>query len=89
VYAITPEGVAYLKEHSATVDSIFDRMARFMEGLLDTPMMEVNAAFRRVARAAYTHASKNVNNRARLQRIKEALERAAAELEQLEKASDR
>ena len=88
VYEITPEGSAYLKEHSATVDSIFDRIARFMEGFLDTPMMDVNAAFRRVARSTYGRASKNVNDRTKLQRIKEILERAAAELEQLEKNGD-
>lgn len=88
VYEITPEGSAYLKEHSATVDSIFDRIARFMEGFLDTPMMDVNAAFRRVARSTYGHASKNVNDTAKLQRIKEILERAAAELEQLEKGGN-
>jgi DNA-binding PadR family transcriptional regulator len=85
VYEITPEGSAYLKEHSTTVDSIFDRIARFMEGFLDAPMMDVNTAFRRVARATYGHASKNVNDSARLQRIKEILERAGAELEQLER----
>ena len=88
VYEITPEGSAYLKEHSSTVDSIFDRIARFMEGFLDAPMMELNNSFRRVARSAYGHASKNVNDSARLQRIKEILDRAAAELEQLEKSSD-
>jgi DNA-binding PadR family transcriptional regulator len=85
VYEITPEGIAYLKEHSTTVDSIFDRIARFMEGFLDAPMMEVNGAFRRVARSAYGQASKNVNDGAKLQRIREILDRAAAELEQLEK----
>ena len=85
VYEITPEGAAYLKEHSATVDSIFERIARFMEGFLDTPMMDVNGAFRRVARATYGPASKHVNDQAKLQRIKEILERTAGELEQLEK----
>jgi DNA-binding PadR family transcriptional regulator len=85
VYHITPEGSAYLAEHSTTVDSIFDRIARFVEGVLDAPMMDVNNAFRRVGRAAYGHASRNVNDKAKLQRIKEILERAAAELEQLEK----
>jgi len=89
VYEITPEGSAYLKEHSSTVDSIFERIARFMDGFLDTPMMEVNNAFRRVARSTYGHASKNVNDSARLQRIREILERAATELEQLEKSGDR
>jgi DNA-binding PadR family transcriptional regulator len=89
VYEITPEGIAYLKEHSTTVDSIFDRIARFMEGLLDAPMMEVNNAFRRVARSAYGQASKHVNDAAKLQKIKDVLERAAAELEQMEKTADR
>src|SRR5881394_1287666 len=62
VYEITPEGSAYLKEHSSTVDSIFDRIARFMEGFLDAPMMDVNNAFRRVARSAYGNASRHVND---------------------------
>jgi DNA-binding PadR family transcriptional regulator len=86
VYEITAEGSAYLKEHSTTVDSIFERIARFMEGFLDAPMMEVNGAFRRVARSAYGQASKNVNDGAKLQHIREILDRAAAELEQLEKS---
>lgn len=89
VYAITPEGSAYLKEHSTTVDSIFDRIARFMEGFLDTPMMEVNNAFRRVARGTYSMASRHVNDRERLEKIRDVLARAAAELEQLEKPSGR
>lgn len=86
IYSITPEGSAYLKEHSSTVDSIFDRISRFMEGFLDTPMMEVNNAFRRVARSTYGTASRNVNDRAKLEKIREVLSRAAAELEALEKA---
>ena len=85
VYEITPEGAAYLKEHSSTVDSIFERIARFMEGFLDTPMMEVNNAFRRVARSAYGGASRNVSDAERLAKIREILDRAANELEQLDK----
>ena len=85
VYSITPEGRTYLAAHSETVDSIFDRIARFVDGFLDTPMMEVNAAFRRLSRAAYGHASRNVNDRARLAKVKEVLDRAATELEQLDK----
>ena len=88
VYTITAEGTAYLAAHSETVDNIFDRIARFVDGFLDTPMIEVNAAFRRLSRAAYGNASRHVNDRARLAKVKDVLERAAAELEQLEK-SDR
>jgi DNA-binding PadR family transcriptional regulator len=84
-YEITPEGRAYLAEHSSTVDSIFERIGKFVEGFLDAPMMEVNNAFRRVGRAAYSHATRHVNDKARLQRVREVLERAAAELEQLDK----
>jgi DNA-binding PadR family transcriptional regulator len=86
VYSVTPEGSAYLAEHSTTVDSIFDRIARFVEGFLDAPMMEVNNSFRRVGRATYGHASRNVNDAAKLQRIKEILDKAAAEMEALEKS---
>jgi len=88
VYEITPEGSAYLAEHSTTVDTIFERIAKFVEGVFDQPMTEVNNAFRRVGRATYGHATRNVNDSARLQRIKEILDRAAGELEQLDK-SDR
>ena len=84
-YEITAEGSAYLKENSSTVDSIFDRIGRFMEGFLDAPMMEVNNSFRKVARAAYSQAARNVNDAERLRRIRDILERAAAELDQTEK----
>lgn len=87
VYAITPEGSAYLAEHSSTVDSIFERISRFVEGFLDTPMMDVNAAFRHLGRATYGQASRHVNDSERLQRIKDVLERAAVEIEGFEKAS--
>jgi DNA-binding PadR family transcriptional regulator len=89
VYEITPEGSAYLAEHSTTVDSIFERIARFVEGFLDTPMMELNSSFRRVGKAAYGNASRNVNDAEKLRRIREVLDRAAAELEQLDKPEGR
>lgn len=89
VYEITPEGTAYLAEHSTTVDSIFERIARFVDGVLDTPMMEVNHAFRSVGKATYGYSSKHMNDKAKLRRVCEILERAAAELEQLEKNPDR
>ena len=84
VYSITDEGRAYLAEHSDTVDSIFDRIAQFVEGLFDEPMMDVNHAFRRVGRAAYSRASRNVSSPDQLKRIREILDRAAAEIEELD-----
>jgi len=89
VYSITPEGSAYLAEHSETVDTIFERIARFVEGFLDEPMMDVNHAFRRVGRAAYSYASKHVNEADRLKRVREILDRATAELEALNGTASR
>src|SRR5918999_3039037 len=86
IYAITDAGRAYLAEHSQTVDGIFDRMARFVEGFLDEPMMEVNGAFRRAGRATYGMASRHVRDPERLRKIREILERAAREIEDLDKA---
>lgn len=83
IYTITPEGTAYLAEHSTTVDTIFDRIGRFVEGFFDEPMMDVNHAFRRVGRAAYSYSSRNVNDAERLKKVREILDRATAELEAL------
>jgi DNA-binding PadR family transcriptional regulator len=83
IYSITDAGRAYLAEHSQTVDGIFERMARFVEGFLDGPMMEVNGAFRRVGRATYGQASRNVRDTERLRRIREILDRAAQEIDEL------
>lgn len=88
-YTITPEGSAYLAEQKETVDTIFDRIARFVEGFLDEPMMNVNHSFRRVGRAAYSYASRNVNDAERLKRVREILDRATAELEALNGSNPR
>src|SRR5581483_5791496 len=71
IYEITDEGRAYLAEHSSTVNDIFDRIARFVEGFTDTTMAELNHAFRRLARATYTTAISNVNDAEKLRRIRE------------------
>jgi DNA-binding PadR family transcriptional regulator len=89
VYEITDPGRAYLKEHSETVDGIFDRMARFVEGFLDEPMMEVNSAFKHLGRATYGMASRHVGNAERLRKVREILERAAREIEDLDRATQR
>src|SRR3954466_3924059 len=53
IYEITDEGRKYLAEHSSTVNDIFDRISRFVGGFTDTPMMELNEAFRRLATTTY------------------------------------
>ena len=85
IYEITDSGRAYLAEHSETVDGIFERMARFVEGFLDEPMMEVNGAFRRLGRSTYGSASRNVRDVERLRKIREILDRAAREVDELDR----
>ena len=87
IYEITEEGRKHLAEHSQTVDGIFDRIARFVDGFLDAPMMEVNQAFKRVGRATYGLAPGHLRNRELLDRLKGILDRAADEIEALGRES--
>jgi DNA-binding PadR family transcriptional regulator len=87
IYEITDAGRAYLKEHSETVDGIFERMARFVEGFLDEPMMEVTGAFKRLGRATYGTASRHVRDPERLRKVREILDRAAREVEETDRST--
>lgn len=83
IYEITEEGRRHLAEHATTVEGIFDRISRFVEGLIDAPMMEIHQAFRRLGRATYAAAPKQAQNSELLGRIRDVLDRAAQEIEQL------
>jgi DNA-binding PadR family transcriptional regulator len=83
IYEITPEGRAYLAEHRSTVDDIFDRIADFGSTFFGGPMMDVNRAFRDLGRATYTTAPRHTRDPERLRRIREVLERAAREIDEI------
>jgi DNA-binding PadR family transcriptional regulator len=87
IYEITDAGRAYLKEHSETVDGIFERMARFVEGFLDEPMMEVTGALKRLGRATYGTAARHMRDAERLRKVREILDRAAKEVEELDRST--
>ena len=87
IYEITNEGRKHLAENSTTVNDVFERLSKFVEGFVDSPMMDVNQAFRSVARATYTTATSHLENKERLAKIKDILVKAAAEIESLEKAT--
>ena len=87
VYEITDEGRKYLAEHSTTVDDIFERIARFVEGFTDTPMTELNQAFQRLARTTYKTATGHIGEKEMLERLRDILRRAADEVEAAAKAS--
>ena len=81
VYEITHEGRKYLAEHSTTVDDIFERIAKFVEGFTDTPMTELNHAFQRLARATYKTATGHMGEKETLERLRDIIRRAADEVE--------
>lgn len=83
IYEITDEGRAHLAEHHSTVDDIFERIAEFGSSFFGDAMMEVNHAFKDLARATYTTAPRHAKDADRLRRIKETLQRAAREIEEI------
>ena len=83
VYEITPEGKRYLEEHSSTVDSIFERIARAVEPFFDRHMLDIHDGMRRVGRAAYATAMKHAENKETLTKIADILARAAKEIDAL------
>jgi DNA-binding PadR family transcriptional regulator len=81
IYEITEEGRQHLAEHSTTVDDIFERIARFVSGFTDSPMMDLNASFQRLAKATYKTATSHIHDKDRINRIREIIQRAAEEIE--------
>ncbi len=87
IYRITDEGRKHLAEHSSTVNDVFDKFVRFAEGLTGSPMMEVNNAFRSIARATYSTATSHMSDKEKLAKIKEVLAKASAEIDAIGKAN--
>ncbi len=85
IYEITDDGRKHLAEHSSTVNDIFERIARFVSGFTDAPMMELNQAFQRLARATYGTATSNIRDTEKLQKIREIVQKATAEVDALAK----
>ena len=83
IYEITDEGRKHLEEHSATVDDIFERIAKFVEGFFDAPMADLKRSMASLGRATFYVASRSPNDKERIGRISEILKRAAAEIERL------
>jgi DNA-binding PadR family transcriptional regulator len=83
IYEITDEGRKHLDEHSATVDDIFERIAKFVEGFFDAPMADLKRAMANLGRATFYVASRSPNDRDRIAKISEILKRAATEIERL------
>ena len=85
IYEITDEGRKYLAEHSTTVNDIFERIAKFVGDITDTPMVELNQAFQRRARVTYKTATSQMSDKEKVARIREIIQRAADEIEAMGK----
>ncbi len=85
IYEITDEGRKHLAEHSGTVNDIFARIARFVEGLTDTPMTELNQQFQRLARATYKTATSHIQDKPTVEKIRDILRVAADEIDAIAK----
>ena len=83
IYEITDEGRKHLEEHSATVDDIFERIAKFVEGFFDAPMADLKRSMASLGRATFYVASRSPNDRERLAKISEILKKAATDIEKL------
>jgi DNA-binding PadR family transcriptional regulator len=87
IYQITDEGKKHLAEHSSAVNDIFERIAEFVGGLVDTPMTELRHSFKKLARATYMAATSNIHDRELVTEVGQILERAATEIEALGKGA--
>jgi DNA-binding PadR family transcriptional regulator len=83
VYAITDEGRKYLEENKSAVEDIFERISDYGSSFLSEPMMDINRAFGRLARAAYGNAPSYAKNKERAKRAAEILDEAARRLDEL------
>jgi DNA-binding PadR family transcriptional regulator len=83
IYEITDAGRAHLKENRGQVDDIFERIAQFGASFFGDAMMEVNRAMGDLARAVYANAPRHAGDPERLRRVREVLERAARDLQEI------
>ena len=83
IYEITPEGRAYLTENKSTVEDIFERISDFGASFFGPAMTEVNRSFKDLARVTYTLEWRQPADAEKLHKIREALDRARREIEEI------
>ena len=87
VYSITDEGKAYLAQNKSAVDDIFERVSEIGATFLSDGMMEINRAIKDVAQATYRGAPRIFRDKEAVAGIRESLQRAAREIEEIVRAS--
>ena len=87
VYSITDEGKAYLAQNKSAVDDIFERITELGSTFLSDAVMEVNRAIKDVAQATYRGAPRVFRDKEAVGKIRDALERAAREIDEIVRGS--
>jgi DNA-binding PadR family transcriptional regulator len=83
IYSITDAGRKYLDDNRSAVDDIFDRIADIGSAIFSDAMASVNGAFKDIARATYGGAARYRHDASAAERVREILERAAKEIEEV------
>jgi DNA-binding PadR family transcriptional regulator len=87
IYSITDEGRAYLAQNKSAVDDIFERISELGSTFLSDAVMDLNRAIRDVAQAAYRGAPRVFRDKEAVTKIRETLDRAAKEIEEIVRES--
>ena len=82
IYEITEEGRKHLAEHQSAADDIFERVSH-VAGAGAEMFGELAGAFGGLGRAAFRTAGRSRGDREKLRRVREILERAAREIDEL------
>ena len=83
IYTITDEGRRYLEQNRSAVDDIFERIAEFGASFLSDGMSEINLAIAGVGRAAYYSANRYFRDKEKVAKVREVLDRAAKEIDEI------
>lgn len=81
VYTITDEGREFLSSNRDRVDEILQRIREFARHFSGVPMADVTRSFARLAHASFEQSLKRVGDEDSLERMRDILERAAREIE--------
>jgi DNA-binding PadR family transcriptional regulator len=86
-YSITDEGRTYLAQNRSAVDDIFDRITELGSTFLSDAVMDVNRAIKDVAQATYRGAPRVFQDKEAVTKIRETLDRATKEIEEIVRRS--
>ncbi len=85
VYTITDAGLEFLDDNRDRVEQILRRIGEFAKHFSGAPMTDVTRSFVRLAHASFEQSLRRVGDEDSLERVREILETAAREIENVGK----